>query len=278
MNKPDDFDSWRMPDDGSREKVVVIKDTKVPSAAMFVIEREDHTLGHMMRTCAAPRPVVIDARARACVSPMRTASLSRVDGAQAALGGPECTFRWLPSPSSTGAGDPNQSADKNRWAEPRAGKLTPQLLPSRRVCSRTWPDRCSPPAAGHLVRRRSILRWILCLPSSTRSRSASRCSPASHCYAPLPSPTEYISPLPLRPSASPSCAHTRPCPSPAHTRPSPSPTTPPPHPSPLSYPTPSLSPLLPQLLSSLPARPRSLPPPPGPPSLPQCTHRRSPPG
>ena len=64
MNKPDDFDSWRMPDDGSREKVVVIKDTKVPSAAMFVIEREDHTLGHMMRTCAAARPVVIDARAR----------------------------------------------------------------------------------------------------------------------------------------------------------------------------------------------------------------------
>ena len=60
-NKPDDFDCWRMPDDGSREKVVVIKDTKVPSAAMFVIEREDHTLGHMMRTCAAPRPVVVDA-------------------------------------------------------------------------------------------------------------------------------------------------------------------------------------------------------------------------
>ena len=68
MNKPDDFDSWRMPDDGSREKVVVIKDTKVPSAAMFVIEREDHTLGHMMRTCAAPRPVVIDARARTPVT------------------------------------------------------------------------------------------------------------------------------------------------------------------------------------------------------------------
>ena len=62
-NKPDDFDCWRMPDDGSREKVVVIKDTKVPSAAMFVIEREDHTLGHMMRTCAAPRAVVVDARA-----------------------------------------------------------------------------------------------------------------------------------------------------------------------------------------------------------------------
>ena len=30
-NKPDDFDCWRMPDDGSREKVVVIKDTKAVS-------------------------------------------------------------------------------------------------------------------------------------------------------------------------------------------------------------------------------------------------------
>ena len=68
MNKPDDFDCWRMPDDGSREKVVVIKDTKVPSAAMFVIEREDHTLGHMMRTCAASRPAAIFARARTRVT------------------------------------------------------------------------------------------------------------------------------------------------------------------------------------------------------------------
>ena len=59
MNKPDDFDSWRMPDDGSREKVVVIKDTKVPSAAMFVIEREDHTLGHMMRTQLLEDPNVL---------------------------------------------------------------------------------------------------------------------------------------------------------------------------------------------------------------------------
>ena len=132
MNKPDDFDCWRMPDDGSREKVVVIKDTKVPSAAMFVIEREDHTLGHMMRTCAAPRPVVIDARARTRV-PLRHGQPSRVVGVQAALGGPECTFWRLPSPSSTGAGDPNQSADKNRRAEPRAGKFGSQLLSSRAV-------------------------------------------------------------------------------------------------------------------------------------------------
>ena len=49
MNKPDDFDNWRLPDDDSVKKVSVIKDTKVPSAAMFVIEREDHTLGNMVR-------------------------------------------------------------------------------------------------------------------------------------------------------------------------------------------------------------------------------------
>ena len=49
MNKPDDFHYWRLPDDDSVKKVSVIKDTKVPSAAMFVIEREDHTLGNMVR-------------------------------------------------------------------------------------------------------------------------------------------------------------------------------------------------------------------------------------
>ena len=50
MNKPDDFDCWRMPDDDT-PKVQIIIDTKVPSAAMFIVQREDHTLGHMMRTC-----------------------------------------------------------------------------------------------------------------------------------------------------------------------------------------------------------------------------------
>mmetsp|Transcript_9198 Transcript_9198/g.21339 ORF Transcript_9198/g.21339 Transcript_9198/m.21339 type:complete len:125 (-) Transcript_9198:305-679(-) len=49
MNKPDDFDSWRLPDDDSVQKVSCRKDTKVPNAMMVVIEREDHTLGNMLR-------------------------------------------------------------------------------------------------------------------------------------------------------------------------------------------------------------------------------------
>ena len=49
MNKPDDFDCWRLPDDDSVQKVTITPDTKVPNAAMLVIEREDHTLGNMLR-------------------------------------------------------------------------------------------------------------------------------------------------------------------------------------------------------------------------------------
>merc|ERR1719399_2001218 len=49
MNKPDDFDSWRLPDDDSVQKVSCRKDTKVPNAVMLVIEREDHTLGNLLR-------------------------------------------------------------------------------------------------------------------------------------------------------------------------------------------------------------------------------------
>ena len=49
MNKPDDFDCWRLPDDGLVQKVTCLKDTKVQNAMMYVIEREDHTLGNIMR-------------------------------------------------------------------------------------------------------------------------------------------------------------------------------------------------------------------------------------
>lgn len=49
MNKPDDFECWRLPDDDSVQKVTCVKDTKVPNAVMFVVEREDHTLGNILR-------------------------------------------------------------------------------------------------------------------------------------------------------------------------------------------------------------------------------------
>ena len=49
MNKPDDFEVWRLPDDESVQKVSCQKDTKAPSSMIFVIEREDHTVGNMLR-------------------------------------------------------------------------------------------------------------------------------------------------------------------------------------------------------------------------------------
>uniref|UniRef100_A0A7S2HSS4 DNA-directed RNA polymerase RBP11-like dimerisation domain-containing protein n=1 Tax=Haptolina brevifila TaxID=156173 RepID=A0A7S2HSS4_9EUKA len=49
MNKPDDFDCWRLPEDDSVQKVTLTPDTKVPNAMTVVIEREDHTLGNILR-------------------------------------------------------------------------------------------------------------------------------------------------------------------------------------------------------------------------------------
>ena len=49
MNKPDDFDCWRLPDDDSVRKVTITPDTKVPNAVTLVFEREDHTIGNMLR-------------------------------------------------------------------------------------------------------------------------------------------------------------------------------------------------------------------------------------
>lgn len=49
MNKPDDFECWRLPEDDSVKKVTMYKDTKVSNAMTLVIEREDHTLGNMVR-------------------------------------------------------------------------------------------------------------------------------------------------------------------------------------------------------------------------------------
>jgi len=49
MNKPDDFDCWRLPDDESVPKVMITPDTKVQNAVTMVVEREDHTLGNMLR-------------------------------------------------------------------------------------------------------------------------------------------------------------------------------------------------------------------------------------
>lgn len=59
MNKPDDFECWRLPDDDSIQKLTVQKETKIANAATFTIEREDHTLGNMLRMQLLDDPQVI---------------------------------------------------------------------------------------------------------------------------------------------------------------------------------------------------------------------------
>ena len=82
MNKPDDFDVWRLPDDGLVEKVTnsvfcvqllrctrphhtlppqvtIDQDKKVTDAVMMTLEREDHTLGNMLRMQLLDDPNVL---------------------------------------------------------------------------------------------------------------------------------------------------------------------------------------------------------------------------
>ncbi|KAI9472326.1 MAG: DNA-directed RNA polymerase [Benjaminiella poitrasii] len=47
MNAPDRFELFVIPE--GRKKVEMEVDTKIPNAATFAIEREDHTLGNILR-------------------------------------------------------------------------------------------------------------------------------------------------------------------------------------------------------------------------------------
>ena len=66
-NRPEPKDSYRL-GEGER-KVVYAKDTKIPNAGTFTINKEDHTLGNLLRMCVRAPPGIFargpDARARA---------------------------------------------------------------------------------------------------------------------------------------------------------------------------------------------------------------------
>lgn len=47
MNAPDRMDAIRVPD--GVMKITITPDDKVPDAALFVVSREDHTVGNLMR-------------------------------------------------------------------------------------------------------------------------------------------------------------------------------------------------------------------------------------
>ncbi|KAI9312476.1 DNA-directed RNA polymerase [Dichotomocladium elegans] len=57
MNAPDRFELFVIPE--GRRKVEMEIDTKIPNAATFKIEREDHTLGNMLRSQLLKDPRVM---------------------------------------------------------------------------------------------------------------------------------------------------------------------------------------------------------------------------
>ncbi|CAD5234763.1 unnamed protein product [Bursaphelenchus xylophilus] len=57
MNAPAAFESFLLFD--GEKKVVVEKDTKVPNAAIFTFNKEDHTLGNLLKNQLLKNPQVL---------------------------------------------------------------------------------------------------------------------------------------------------------------------------------------------------------------------------
>ncbi|UYV68257.1 POLR2J [Cordylochernes scorpioides] len=57
MNAPPAFESFLIFD--GEKKIIIEKETKVPNAAMFTINKEDHTVGNMLRAQLMKDPNVL---------------------------------------------------------------------------------------------------------------------------------------------------------------------------------------------------------------------------
>jgi DNA-directed RNA polymerase II subunit RPB11 len=57
MNAPATFESFLLLE--GEKKVIIEKDTKVPNAAVFTVNKEDHTLGNALRTQLLKDPQVV---------------------------------------------------------------------------------------------------------------------------------------------------------------------------------------------------------------------------
>ncbi|KAK2169113.1 hypothetical protein LSH36_12g15025 [Paralvinella palmiformis] len=57
MNAPPTFETFLLYD--GEKKVVIERDTKVPNAAIFTVNKEDHTLGNAIRTQLLKDPQVL---------------------------------------------------------------------------------------------------------------------------------------------------------------------------------------------------------------------------
>jgi DNA-directed RNA polymerase II subunit RPB11 len=49
MNAPDRYSTWRWEDEDDAVPVTHEKDTKMPNASLIVLQKEDHTLGNIIR-------------------------------------------------------------------------------------------------------------------------------------------------------------------------------------------------------------------------------------
>lgn len=49
MNAPEKYTSWRWENEEQGKKLTFIEDTKIPNAGLFILGKEDHTLGNLIR-------------------------------------------------------------------------------------------------------------------------------------------------------------------------------------------------------------------------------------
>jgi DNA-directed RNA polymerase II subunit RPB11 len=49
MNAPERYLSWRWEDEDQAEKLKYVEDTKMANAGTFILGKEDHTLGNLIR-------------------------------------------------------------------------------------------------------------------------------------------------------------------------------------------------------------------------------------
>lgn len=49
MNAPEKYTTWRWEDEDQAKKLTFIEDTKIPNAGLFILGKEDHTMGNLIR-------------------------------------------------------------------------------------------------------------------------------------------------------------------------------------------------------------------------------------
>lgn len=50
MNAPERYSAWRYEDEDDAEKLIYEPDTKLPNSGLFILGKEDHTAGALIRS------------------------------------------------------------------------------------------------------------------------------------------------------------------------------------------------------------------------------------